>query len=684
MIVAVTLAAHSSSLRNEYAFDDELIILRNVPVQRGISGVGELLTTDVFASYMESVGGESLAANMHYRPLSVITFAIEQSLFGRTLGDDVRALRAEWSSPSTATRPVGEIETRLQDMQTEVEKANREIAFHRHLVQVLLYAACAVVLLWFLRVAVLPAFPLAAFIAAVLFALHPVHTEVVANIKSRDEILSLLFILLAAVFLFEWDRARKPLTMGLALVSFGLALLAKEYAAVVPVILAGGLMLLRRRTVRQAAMTVAPLLAVLGGYMLVRQSIVGGASKGDVSTRDILIDPFLKLRTGEAEGSVLATKIDLVDHYLRLLVFPDRFSSDYSYAAFSYSGFTSPGFLLSLLVHGVLIALTVFAWRRRHVMAFAGIVYFGFLALVQLGATLGERLIFHSSVGFALLLGWAIAKLPRVAALAVCVAIAIPYGVVSFARDRDWKDNRTLFLTDVRTQPGSILLNGNAGQQLVNEGLGRMAERKRSGSQPTPADRAFVRSRTAEGLVFLRRAVQIHDGHAPAWTNIGIAHYFREEWAESGKAFARAAELRPDQPVLRQYAANFHLLATTLARSGQLSAATDMFGYAAATAPNDVRYQLEYGTAAFMELRFADARKAFERALAVDSRNPAALRGHSAASALERLTNATVERPDDPLAFSRLAAALDATPHPRFAEAAARARAASDRLRAPQ
>jgi hypothetical protein len=48
------------------------------------------------------------------------------------------------------------------------------------------------------------------------------------------------------------------------------------------------------------------------------------------------------------------------------------------------------------------------------------------------------------------------------------------------------------------------------------------------------------------------------------------------------------------------------------------------------------------------------------------------------------MTNATIEHPDDPLAFSRLAAALDATPHPRFAAAAARARASSDRLRAPQ
>ena len=680
VIFVVTFVAHSSSLRNQYAFDDELIILRNIPVQRGISGIGEILTTDVFASYFESVGGEGLAANKHYRPLSILTFAIEQSLFGRTLGDEYRAVRAEWNNPGAAERQPGELEARLNDVEREIEEANREIAFHRHLIQLLLYAGSALILLLFLR-KVVPTSPGVAFIATLLFALHPIHTEVVANIKSRDEILSLLFILLAGIFLFEWDRTRKRSAMALAMVSLALALLSKEYAVVAPIILGAALILVRGRRMRAATGTIFPLMILVVVYVLARQSVVGGADAGDLASRDILIDPFLKLRTGEMEGSILATKIDIIDHYLRLLLVPHPLSSDYSYATFAYQTVTSPTFLLSLLIHVALIALTLYAWRRRHILAFAGIVYFGFLLLVQIGATMGERLIYHSSVGFALLLGWAIARLPRPVAALVCVAIAVPYGVTSFARDRVWRDNRSLFLTDVQTVPRSAMVNGNAGAEIVNEALDRIRDRQRSNLPLTPADRELVKKQAGEALVYLQRAVSIHDRHVGAWTNAGIAHYYREEWEEASKAFARAAAIAPDRPALRQYATNFHMLGTALARSGDLEAATEMFRRAVAANPADVRLRTDYATSAFMALRFDEARAAFEQARAMDPANPAAARGVAAATEFDRLTRATIERPNDPQAFDELAALLARNPQPAFAAAAERARATSERLR---
>lgn len=471
--------------------------------------------------------------------------------------------------------------------------------------------------------------------------------------------------------------------MVLAMASLALALLSKEYAVVAPLIFGAGLVLVRGREIRTVLRSVVvPLMIVVAVFLVVRQSFVGGAPPVDLATQDILIDPFLKLRTGEMEGSILATKIDLVDHYLRLLLFPHPLSSDYSWATFSYQTFASPTFWLSLLLHAALIALTIWAWRKRHILAFAGIVYFGFFLLVQLGATLGERLVYHASLGFALLLGWAIARLPRPAAIALCVAIAVPYGIATFARDRVWKDNRTLFLTDVKTVPRSALVNGNAGAQIMNEALERMRERKRAKVSLTPADRELVKRRAADSLVHLRRAVQIHDRYANAWINIGIAHYYREEWAPAGDAFARAAEISPDNPTLRQYAANLHMLAVALAKSGDVAKATDMFGRAANASPNDFRFQTDYGSAAFMSLRFGEARTAFERALQLDRSSPAAQQGYGAATAFERLTQATIDRPNDPDAFEQLATQLARNPHPTFAAAAERARAAATRLRA--
>ena len=678
-IFVLTFAAHSSSLGNLYAFDDELLILRNVAVQRGIAGLGEILTTHMFAGYFESVGGDASSVNLHYRPVPVSTFAIEQSLFGKTLGDEYRAVLAELQEGSGA---VGEAETRLNEMTHAIEAANREIAFERHLVQLLLYAGSMVVLLFFLLKYVFPESRWAAFIATLLFALHPIHSEVVANLKSREEILSLLFILVGGIFVFEWDRTRKPGALVLAMVSLLFALLSKEYAVVAPFVFAAALMLLRGRTMgAMLKSVVVPLLLPIAVFLVLRQSIVGSAPPPDLASQDLLIDPFLKLRTGEMEGSILATKIDIVDRYLRLLVFPHPLSSDYSYAAFSYQTFASPPVWLSLLLYAALIALTIVAWRRRHILALAGIVYFGFFFLVQIGATMGERLIYHASLGFALLLGWAIAKLPRPAAAVLCAAIAIPYGVATFARERMWKDNRTLFLTDVQTMPQSALLNGNAGAQIMNEALERVRERQRAKVSLTPADKNFVKGRAAESLRYLDRAVKVHDQYANAWINIGIAHYYREEWAQAGDAFAKAAAITPDHPSLRQYAANLHMLGMALARSGDTAKAAEMFGRAAGASPRDVRFKTDWATAAFLSLRFDEAKTAYEQAYALDPQNRAAAQGVAMATGFERLQRATVERPNDPQAFADLAAQLERNPHPNFAAAAARARETSARLR---
>jgi tetratricopeptide (TPR) repeat protein len=674
LLVVATFAAYWSSLGNHYALDDRLLIERNASVLRGVSGIGEILTTHIYQSYFEGEGGDAPRANRHYRPLPVITYALEQSLFGRTPGDEYRALREEWHNPSTVHAP-GALEERMVEMERRIDDANLEIAFERHFVQVTLFAMAMVALFVFLTRSIFPAIPFAGFIATLLYALHPIHTEVVANVKSRDEILSLLFILLTGVFVFAWDRTRRPLMMGLAMASLALALLSKEYAVLAPPMFAAALMLVRGRKLRPLLVsTVLPLLAVVALYLVVRGNIIGPATAADNEPLDLIVDPFLKLRTGEAEGSILATKIDALDHNLRLLVWPHPLSADYSYAAFSYRTFASPHVWVSILAHVAIAVLTFLAWRRRHVLAFAGILYLGFHFLVQIGAFLGERLAFHSSLGFALLLGWAIARLRPAIALAVCLAVALPYGTLSFLRNPAWKNDRTLFFTDVKTVPNACLVNGKVGAAILDESVDRLAERKKQKRSLSAADRDFVRDRAANALVYLRRAVNVHPGYAGAWANIGIAHYFREEFARAGEAFARAAEINDGLPTLRHYAANFHLLGTALAKSGDLDGAREMFRRAAAASPRDVRHQSAHGATALMTLRFAEARDAFWKALRVENTNPQAMQGFAAASAYERMQRATVLRPDDPAAFEQFALALDRYPQPPFAAAARKAR----------
>lgn len=140
----VAFALYANTLTHGYVLDDTIVITDNDFTAAGFAGIGDLLTTDSFHGFLGR-DVEELAGG-RYRPLSLVTFAIEGALFGKSPG-------------------VG------------------------HLGNVLLFALCCVMLLIVLEALLrdrpsLGPLPVA-FVAALLFAAHPVHREVVANIKGR-------------------------------------------------------------------------------------------------------------------------------------------------------------------------------------------------------------------------------------------------------------------------------------------------------------------------------------------------------------------------------------------------------------------------------------------------------------------------------------------------------------------
>src|SRR6202008_3074403 len=94
--------------------------------------------------------------------------------------------------------------------------------------------------------------------------------------------------------------------------------------------------------------------------------------------------------------------------------------------------------------------------------------------LMDIGATMGERLIFHSSIGFCIAAAWVILKgfeklsslsvsLRTVGFWAILLTISIFFGCKTWERNWDWKNDVTLFLKDVTHKPHSVLVLGNAG-----------------------------------------------------------------------------------------------------------------------------------------------------------------------------------------------------------------------------
>ena len=78
---------YANSFNNEYAFDDGIVILKNEYVQQGFSGIPKILTRDAYDSFYRQQNASQQFSGGRYRPLSIVTFAIEQQFFGSKAKD---------------------------------------------------------------------------------------------------------------------------------------------------------------------------------------------------------------------------------------------------------------------------------------------------------------------------------------------------------------------------------------------------------------------------------------------------------------------------------------------------------------------------------------------------------------------------------------------------------------------
>lgn len=183
IIFIIAIIFYGNTLLNGFALDDGLVWTDNKFVKNGFGGIIDILFHD---SFYGTIGNNYNLAGGRWRPLSLITFAIENQLWGQT----------PWIS---------------------------------HLINLLLYMVTGFVLLKLIRNYLLPAKPLMAYASVILFIIHPVHTEAITNIKSRDEILSLLFLLITVLISLDVaNEKRKATAILVAGLSFFIALLSKE------------------------------------------------------------------------------------------------------------------------------------------------------------------------------------------------------------------------------------------------------------------------------------------------------------------------------------------------------------------------------------------------------------------------------------------------------------------------
>ncbi len=690
---ALAFVFYFNSFFNEFAHDDGIVIVKNEYVQEGFSGIPKIMTRDAYDSYYRQLNTSNQLSGGRYRPLSIVTFAIEQQFMGTISEDKVDSVLKE----QIAYGVKGRQEQKLIS------------AMHvRHVLNVFWYIAGIIALLYFLRNIVFKSDPVIAFIAALIFTIHPIHTEVVANVKSRDEIMSLLFMCLTFIFAFRFEEDRKNYKMLLAgLGCYFLTFLSKEYALTTVILLPIALYTFKKFSVRRSVMAAFPYLVVAFIYIALRiyvlyfsnnemeyailnQSILkrpgladaieglSGTALGtfpflvgitalisifyyaraDVNnkteakvfkTNVMLLLPFLffagiylLVLTGAvpglnsnaekevlnnpyifAEGSQkLATEIATSLNYLKLLIFPHPLSADYSYNSIPYKDFSNIWVLLSLAVHGAIVAVIAIYGKKRHVLGFAAAFYILHLMLVcniffEIGATMGERLIYHSSVGFAIaaayLLYKGFEKLMPVAtmqkALAVFLGVIVIFaGIKTISRNAAWKNDGTLFAADLNTVPNSVLVCANVAASYIT-----IADSKDEKGKKEYLDKA---------IVLLDHALSIHPDMVASYMNRGIAYYKMGDM-DRAKANLDSVKRRyptyPTLPGIYRLIADYYMKEgwANYGSKGLYTEAVEIFkkGIAIDSTNPDLWYNL--GGAYYSNKQFAEAIEAWKISLRI-------------------------------------------------------------------
>jgi len=494
-VFIMVFGLYANTIGHNYAYDDNNVIIEHVFVSKGFKGIPDILT----GAYREGYLGKNVGL---YRPVSLVTFAIEVGLFGK--------------------KP-----------------------YMHHIFNVLYYAFTGLLLLMVLKVMLRNFHPLLPFLSCILFITHPIHTEVIANIKSRDEILSLLFLLIALHFLFCSLKSTKIEHSFNASVFFLLSLMSKEssiaFLAIVPLIL----YVFERSNTRTIISKSLPFYVAACMYLLLLFTIVEKLEGGE-GTQAIANT----IMAAETASEKWATTIMIFGKYTKLLFFPHPLICDYSSWHFRIVDWNNFYAWLSLGMHLLLLAGGIILCIKRHIAGFCILFYFITMALVsnifiRIGWTLGERYLYVPSLGFCIIMAYFIIKslgginfgrkyfqLSQKRAIVVIVAILCLYSYKTISRNQDWQNNFVLFEIDSQQSPNNARLYLNIGKEHL-----RLAQRL--------TDKREASKLILTGIDAIKKSVDLYPNFSTSRLDLGSGYAMLGQYEAALASMQKGLELNP-------------------------------------------------------------------------------------------------------------------------------------------
>jgi tetratricopeptide (TPR) repeat protein len=501
-LCVVCFALYFNTLWNGYILDDIMVLKDNTMVTQGTKAIPELLSTPHMRGYL-------IIPNDLYRPLSLVMFAIEYQFFG-------------------LNPMVG------------------------HFFNIVVFAGCVVLLFLFLNKFFKGEKTAIAFIAALIFAVHPIHTEVVANIKSRDELLCYFFAFMALNFFMNYMKNGKMLQLIMGVIVLFLSYISKEtvisFLAIIPLIF----FFYNNENRQRAIFITAGTVVSTAIFLFIRNSVLNTYNANQPGAPVEFIDNALAKAHGIER---IATEVKVLGIYLFKMFIPYPLLCNYSFNAIPKSDLSDIWFWLSLVAYGALIylAITRFIKDKKDPWAFCIIFFLATIFLFSnipflMGAELAERFAFFASTSVCLAAALAFEKwiiksesndiliLKNSKVLMVLVPLCLLFGGMTMARNTDWKDELTLYMSDVKKSPNDCRLYHYIGTALAEN------------VYATEPDSNKRRELDVQSMDYLRHSLSIYNDFTEAHVELGRIYDRKHMYDSAIVHDKKALELNPTHP----------------------------------------------------------------------------------------------------------------------------------------
>ena len=522
-----------------------------------------------------------------------------------------------WNSPGSLYRPFSLL---IFSLQWQLSPDNPMVG---HVMNAILYGLSGW-LLWATWRRILVGYhPVLPALAVLFFIAHPVHTEVVANIKSLDEILALFFCTASLYGIWRYFDTGKTGWLTAAVLSYTVAMFSKESSITFLAIIPLTIWFFTDRSLGQNLRVSALFLIPAVIFLAIRHSVLSAQSYQEVYSG---LDNFIVLAKDRA--SRLASAFMMCGLYLKTLLVPHPLVSDLGYPQMKPVTFADWRALAGFFAYGGMFVWALLNLRRKHILSFAILFYliaFSLFSnvLMLIGTSYGERVLYVPSWGYALGLAAGLLFLFRIKpetevpaatqvrnpngkgtlVWGVAIAILAAYSLKTVLRNPAWYTSYTLYKADIPNSPDCAKLNYHLGIETIKEGMNE------------ETGQVFDSTWVNKAIGYHSRAIELFPEYHDAYGSRGLAYFRTGKYDQAYDDYQKALKHRPnDDKVLSNLGFIYFL-------RQQLDSAETVYRKSVSLNPRFIDARRNLGAVLAMKKRFPEAIEQWQEGLKYEPEN---------------------------------------------------------------